>query len=55
MKEEDLVMARAIVAESMENGQASPGGSPAPLKKTLITKVQDKASLFRWVNYEYLH
>lgn len=44
MKEEDLVLARAIVAESE---QASPGASPAPLRRTRVTELIDKSKQFR--------
>lgn len=44
MKEEDIALAKLIVAESEE---ASPGCSPAPLRKTLLTKLKDKTNTFR--------
>lgn len=43
MKEEDIALAKLIVAESEE----SPAGSPAPLRKTLLTKLKDKTNTFR--------
>lgn len=42
MKEEDIALAKLIVAES-----ESPGGSPAPLRKSLLTKLKDKSNTFR--------
>lgn len=42
MKEEDLILARAIVAES-----ESPGASPAPLRKSRVAELRDKAHQFR--------
>ncbi|XP_062531167.1 NAD kinase isoform X12 [Bombyx mori] len=44
MNEQDLMVARALAAESREN---SPGGSPGPLRKTHLTKVIDKLQTFR--------
>lgn len=41
MKEEDIALAKLIVAESEE------GGSPAPLRKSLVTKLKDKTNTFR--------
>lgn len=46
MHEQDLAVARALAAESRES---SPGGSPAPLRKTIITNLADKLNTFRWV------
>lgn len=43
MNEEDIALARLIVAESQE----SPGGSPAPLRKNLLSKLKDKTNTFR--------
>lgn len=49
MKEEDLAMAQALVADAVaaERNYASPGCSPAPIKKTLITQIQNKTKAFR--------
>lgn len=47
MKEEDLAMAQALVADAAERNNASPGCSPAPIKKTLITQIQNKTKAFR--------
>ncbi|XP_028158227.1 NAD kinase-like isoform X2 [Ostrinia furnacalis] len=44
MNEQDLMVARALAAETKEN---SPGGSPGPLRKTLLTKVADRLNTFR--------
>ncbi|KFB51322.1 NAD kinase-like isoform X1 [Anopheles sinensis] len=44
MREEDLILARAIVAQQQD---ASPGASPAPLRRTLVTNLQDKTKQFR--------
>lgn len=44
MNEQDLVVARALAAESREN---SPGGSPGPLRKSPLTKIADKLNTFR--------
>lgn len=44
MKEEDLALARALVAESESE---SPYGSPSPLRKTPITEVKNRAQAFR--------
>lgn len=44
MNEQDLMVARALAAESREN---SPGGSPGPLRKTPLSKVADKLNTFR--------
>lgn len=48
MDERDLKLARAIVEEEeARNKGASPGGSPAPLKKTPVGKVVEKMNAFR--------
>lgn len=44
MNEEDLALARVLVSES-----ESPGGSPAPLRKTPITQMKDRSQAFRYV------
>ncbi|KPJ02373.1 Polycomb protein eed-A [Papilio xuthus] len=44
LNEQDLVVARALAAESREN---SPGGSPGPLRKNPLNKVVDKLKTFR--------
>uniref|UniRef100_A0A182J6I7 Uncharacterized protein n=1 Tax=Anopheles atroparvus TaxID=41427 RepID=A0A182J6I7_ANOAO len=44
MREEDLILARAIVQQQQD---ASPGASPAPLRRTLVTNLQDKTKQFR--------
>ncbi|XP_072944758.1 NAD kinase-like isoform X2 [Epargyreus clarus] len=44
LNEQDLMVARAMAAESREN---SPGGSPGPLRKTPLTKVADRLNTFR--------
>ncbi|XP_041981942.1 NAD kinase-like isoform X3 [Aricia agestis] len=44
LNEQDLVIARALVAESRDS---SPGGSPGPLRKTAVTKFGDKLNTFR--------
>lgn len=44
MNEQDLMVARALAAESKEN---SPGGSPGPLRKTVLTNLADKLNTFR--------
>lgn len=44
MKEEDLAMARVLVLESEAE---SPGGSPAPLRKTPITQMHNRTQAFR--------
>ena len=41
-----MALARVLVQES-END--SPGGSPAPLRKTLVSQLQRKTQGFRWV------
>lgn len=43
MKEEDLILARAIVAEQNE----SPRDSPAPLRKAPPIQLADKLKTFR--------
>lgn len=45
MKEEDLAMARTIVAENQE--QSSPGTSPAPLRRTRVQDLIEKRNQFR--------
>lgn len=55
MDERDLQLARAMVEEeeAMRNKGTSPGGSPAPLKKTPVGKVMEKMNAFRsglWKN-----
>lgn len=47
LNEQDLVMARALAADSQEN---SPGSSPAPLRKTHLTNLADKLNTFRYLN-----
>ncbi|XP_049288925.1 NAD kinase-like isoform X5 [Anopheles funestus] len=48
MREEDLILARAIVAQQQQQQQdVSPGASPAPLRRTLVTNLQDKTKQFR--------
>lgn len=47
MKEEDLAMAQALVADAAERNSVSPGCSPSPIKKTLITQIQNKTKAFR--------
>lgn len=44
MKEEDLALARAIVADSK---QSSPGASPTPLRRTRVAELIDKTKQFR--------
>ncbi|GBP28390.1 hypothetical protein EVAR_102963_1 [Eumeta japonica] len=44
LNEQDLMVARALAAESREN---SPGSSPGPLRKTPITNLTDKLNTFR--------
>lgn len=44
LNEQDLMVARALAAESREN---SPGGSPGPLRKNPLSKVVDKLNTFR--------
>lgn len=44
MNEEDLALARVLVLESETE---SPGGSPAPLRKTPITQMKDRTQAFR--------
>lgn len=46
MKEEDLAMARTIVAESQEQS-SSPGTSPAPLRRTRVQDLIEKRNQFR--------
>lgn len=46
MKEEDLAMARSIVAESQEQS-SSPGTSPAPLRRTRVQDLIEKRNQFR--------
>lgn len=46
MNEQDLMVARALAAESKEN---SPGGSPGPLRKTALSKVVDRLQTFRYI------
>lgn len=48
MNEQDLAVARAIAAESKES---SPGGSPGPLRKTVLTNLADKLNTFRYVRF----
>lgn len=45
MKEEDLALAQAMVAAQSEND--SSGDSPGPIKRTLVTNIQNKAKAFR--------
>lgn len=44
MKEEDLALARAMVADSESE---SPYGSPSPLRKTPITEMKNRTQTFR--------
>ncbi|CAG4951602.1 unnamed protein product [Colias eurytheme] len=44
LNEQDLMVARALAAESREN---SPGGSPGPLRKNPLSGVIDKLNTFR--------
>ncbi|XP_022835223.1 NAD kinase-like isoform X4 [Spodoptera litura] len=44
MNEQDLMVARALAAESKES---SPGGSPGPLRKTVLTNLADRLNTFR--------
>ncbi|XP_073961765.1 NAD kinase-like isoform X3 [Choristoneura fumiferana] len=46
LNEQDLMVARAMVAES-KSREHSPGGSPAPLRKTPLTKLDDRLKTFR--------
>lgn len=45
MKEEDLIMARSIVAESQEG--SSPGTSPQPLRRNRVQDILERRSQFR--------
>ncbi|KAI8439266.1 hypothetical protein MSG28_013103 [Choristoneura fumiferana] len=45
LNEQDLMVARAMVAES-KSREHSPGGSPAPLRKTPLTKLDDRLKTF---------
>ncbi|KAL1380252.1 hypothetical protein pipiens_003608 [Culex pipiens pipiens] len=51
MREEDLILARAIVAQQQHQQQNavsdSPGASPSPLRKTLVTNLQERTKQFR--------
>lgn len=51
MREEDLILARAIVAQQKQQQQNavsdSPGASPSPLRKTLVTNLQERTKQFR--------
>ncbi|XP_058466890.1 NAD kinase-like isoform X3 [Malaya genurostris] len=48
MREEDLIMARVLVAQQQQQGSLdSPGASPAPLRRTLVTNLQERAKQFR--------
>lgn len=45
MKEEDLILARNMVADSQE--QSSPGASPLPLRRTRVQDLLEKRNQFR--------
>lgn len=45
MNEQDLQLARALVAEEKENN-CTPGNSPTPLKKSFVGRAQEK--IFRY-------
>lgn len=48
MREEDLILARAIVAQQQQQASTdSPGASPAPLRRTLVTNLQERTKQFR--------
>lgn len=50
MKEEDLIMARNLVAESQE---ASPSTSPVPLRRNRVQDILERRSQFRWVTISF--
>ncbi|KAK9885324.1 hypothetical protein WA026_010821 [Henosepilachna vigintioctopunctata] len=47
MNEMDMQLARAIVAEEKQRSASStPGGSPTPLRKSVIAQVMDRTNKF---------